>query len=249
MNYIKEFWDNQAKSFKGSPEASWGDSYAVALEVQNIGRYISEGDSVLDVGCANGHATVSQLERNPRFIVGVDYSEEMIKQAEERNRHILIQFRVADILALPFPNDSFDVVYTTRCLINLPTWEQQLKGIQECIRVAKKRVVFSEGFYEPLVKLNCLRNIFGLSPLVEHDFNRYLKKERLESWLYENKYLFECNDFSSLYYIGSRVLREVFTDYKTFEGYGNPINELFFDLQKVHSGGGVGIQQIYMITK
>jgi len=35
--------------------------------------------------------------------------------------------------------DNYDVVYTTRVLVNLPTWEQQKKGIAECLRVTKKK--------------------------------------------------------------------------------------------------------------
>ena len=38
-------------------------------------------------------------------------------------------------------------------------------------------VIFSEAFWEPLTRLNALRALAGLAPLVEHDFNRYIKQE------------------------------------------------------------------------
>jgi len=42
---------------------------------------------VLDVGCANGHSTFQQLERQPgaRF-TGVDYADNMIKYAKQEKK-------------------------------------------------------------------------------------------------------------------------------------------------------------------
>jgi ubiquinone/menaquinone biosynthesis C-methylase UbiE len=105
-----------------------------------------------------------------------------------------IRFEVASILALPFGDGAFDVAYTTRALINLPTWEEQQKAILESLRVVRPSgtLVISEGFWEPLCLLNTLRLLFRLEPLVEHDFNRYLKKAKLEAWLRELKVTFEA---------------------------------------------------------
>ena len=69
--------------------------------------------------------------------------------------------------------------------ILLNSWEEQKKAINECLRVTKPggKVIFSEGFWEPFVLLNSLRTIMQLPPLVEHDFNRYIKQNRLEEYL------------------------------------------------------------------
>src|SRR5687767_14211979 len=83
-NFIKEFWENQAIEHKELPSASWGDNFAIDLEVTNIGKHIQAGSKVLDVGCANGFATVRQLaDRKPAHITGIDFSENMIKYACE----------------------------------------------------------------------------------------------------------------------------------------------------------------------
>jgi ubiquinone/menaquinone biosynthesis C-methylase UbiE len=246
-NYIKEYWDKQAE--REGAKVSWDDNYMVSLEIDNIGRHIRAGDDVLDVGCSNGHATVIQLYNIPNIrIVGLDYSEQMIKQAKQAYQHNNLKFEVGNIKKLPFEDNSFDLVYTTRCLINLPTWKQQLQGIKECIRVTRRKVIFSEGFYEPFIKLNSLRNIAGLKLLEEHDFNRYLKKYRLEQFLNDNNFSWECMDFSSVYYLGSRFLRELVTKIEDYKGYTNPINKIFYDIEKEYSGGGFGIQQMYIIT-
>ena len=260
-NFIKEFWDNQAKTFNTSPDVSWKDEFAIDLEVKNISKYIENGDSVLDVGCANGFAAIRQAEMRDITITGVDYSEEMIAQAniafKDENTHINTEvipvmkasFQVADVRKLPFEDEAFDVTYTTRVLINLPNWEDQIEGMKECFRVTKKGgvLILSEAFYEPLQLLNAMRQLKNLPPLVEHDFNRYLKKSKLEKFLTEAEINFECIDFSSVYYLGSRFFRELVV--QEDNSYTNPINRAFYELEGKIDGGGFGIQQAYIIRK
>jgi len=255
-NFIKDFWEKQAITHKEAPSASWGDNFAIDLEVENIGRYIKEGDTVLDVGCANGFASLRQLkDRKPAHVTGIDFSYNMIRYAlEVRSDHPQkeqLHFETGDITNIQFKDNSFDVVYTTRVLINLPNWQDQIRGINECIRVAKKggTIVLSEAFFEPLVLLNSLRLLVQLEPLVEHDFNRYIKKKNIEAYLSESGYKFENIDFSSVYYLGSRFLRELVTNPADYPGYSNPINKIFYDIEKDFSGGGFGIQQAYIIKK
>jgi hypothetical protein len=107
----------------------------------------------------------------------------------------------------------------------------------------------SEAFWEPLVLLNALRALKSLTPLVEHDFNRYIKKEALSDFLDSHGLKFEIEDFSSIYYLGSRFLRELVTTPADYPGYSNPINKIFYDIEKSFSGGGFGIQQAFVIQK
>jgi ubiquinone/menaquinone biosynthesis C-methylase UbiE len=255
-NFIKDFWESQAEKYTTSHAASWGDNFAIDLEINTVGEYIKEGDVVLDMGCANGFAAIRHLnDRNPAKIFGLDYAPNMVKFAnkvkEEISEKDKLDFEVGDILNIKFNDNTFDVVYTTRVIINLPNWKEQIRAIDECIRVAKPGgiIIFSEAFYEPLVLLNALRSLKQLPPLVEHDFNRYIKKDRLEKHLSNKNLIFECNEFSSVYYLGSRFLRELVTIPSDYPGYSNPINQLFYDIEKNYSGGGFGIQQAYIIKK
>jgi ubiquinone/menaquinone biosynthesis C-methylase UbiE len=255
LDRILKFWNSQAESFGTSHNASWGDNFAIELEINTIDAFLNEGDTVLDVGCANGHATIRHIEKNIASIMGVDFSESMIREAlVNKERHLgkeKMNFSVGDVRHLEFADNSFDAVYTTRTLINLPNWEEQMQGIAECIRVCKKggRVIFSEAFWEPLALLNSMRLLFSLPPLVEHDFNRYLKISKLEEYLNDKKIQFERIDFSSVYYLGSRFLRELVTVPEDYPGYSNPINKIFFEIEREYSGGGLGVQQAYVVYK
>jgi len=254
-DFIKEVWDNSAESHGASHWASWGDEYAISLEIEEIGKHIKDNQKILDIGCSNGFAAFKHAEDNFSIdIIGVDFSEKMIEQAQKvlkEHPKENVSFALGDIRDIEFEDNTFDLVYTSRVVINLPNWEDQMQAILECIRVTKKggTIILSEAFWEPLVKLNTIRSIMGLDSLVEHDFNRYIKKAKLKEFLSAREYSYEVKDFTSVYYFGSRVLREIITDYQNYKGYDNPINKEFYSLEKKYSGGDVGIQQAFIINK
>lgn len=255
-NFIKEYWENQAREHKSSHEASWGDNFMIDLEIETIGKHFGINQNVLDVGCANGYSTFRQAEAHDiSSITGIDFAENMISEARQRQSGIKldknISFEVGDVRNLNFDDNTFDLVYTTRVIINLPNWNEQMNAIDECLRVVKPKgkVVLSEAFWEPLVLMNSLRALKQLYPLVEHDFNRYIKKLKLEEFLLQRKICFEVDEFSSVYYLGSRFLRELVTDISEYPGFTNPINKIFYEIEKQFSGGGFGIQQAYVLTK
>jgi len=253
-DYIRVYWEKQGRKHTKSHEASWGDKFAIELEIETIGKYFSKNYDVLDIGCANGWSAFRQLEKHQvKSFTGIDFAESMIEAAKavsaEKGYGNSTKFEVGDIRSLRYPDESFDLVYTTRALINLPTWEEQKLGILESLRVAKKggTIIFSEAFWEPLILLNALRSLKKLPPLVEHDFNRYLKGPRLEEFLVSKNLKFTVEDFCSIYYLGSRFLRELVTDAAVYPGYTNPINEIFYNVEQDFSGGGFGIQKAYVI--
>ena len=255
-DFIKEYWEGQGQLHGASHWASWGDNWMIDLEIDAIGKHIKNGDRVLDIGCANGYSTFRQAgSRKLTSITGVDFASNMVLAAQKaKQQNGLgkdIEFMEGDIRSLEFPDNTFDIAYTTRVLINLPTWQQQMQGIAECIRVVKPNgiVVLSEGFWEPLMLLNAMRALKSLSPLVEHDFNRYLKLSALEIYLKSLGLNYQLDDFSSIYYLGSRFLRDLVTDPAAYPGFSNPINKLFFEIEKQFSGGGFGVQQVVVIEK
>lgn len=254
-NFIKDFWDSQAITFGMSHSVSWKDIFMINLEVENISKLLKNHNNyVLDIGCANGYSTIKQLEKSCiNKIVGVDFSEKMIEKARQRieiENIENIDFIHGDILDLPFENNTFDAVYTTRVLINLPSWELQKKALDECIRVAKPNglIIISEAFWEPLVHLNALRSIANLPSLTEHDFNRYIKKDKLDQYLRGKNLQFKTVEFSGLYYVGTRFLRELINNNQN-QDYTNEFNKLFYEVENKYSVDKFGIQQIYYFEK
>ena len=59
--HVLEFYEGLASATKPN-ESTWGDTYAVDLEIANISSYIKNGDNVLDIGCANGFSTLQNVQ-------------------------------------------------------------------------------------------------------------------------------------------------------------------------------------------
>lgn len=248
-DFILERWEQQASTYGLSHEASWGDSHMIALEIAEICDALPDAGRVLDVGCANGYSTEEILKRRPHLdMVGIDFSPEMIRLAQKRatGTDSGVTYETADVRHLPYSDASFDAVYTTRTLINLPNWEEQEAAIRELLRVTRPGgiVLISEAFWEPLCKLNAVREIAGLPPLVEHDFNRYLKLNKVRQLFQSLGVEWTHTGFSSVYYLGTRFLREIATTVEDYEGYSNPLNAVFFELETTYSGGPFSVQAL-----
>ena len=103
--FIKEFWENQAKKYKGSHMASWGDTNALKLEFDLISKYICSGHKVLDVGCSGGQF-LNSFDPDKWIRLGVDIEQH---DAEFAKKEFGIDVRVGHILELDW-NEKFDLV-------------------------------------------------------------------------------------------------------------------------------------------
>jgi len=93
--------------------------------------------NVLDVGCGGGQTVLLLKKRYPHLrLTGIDLSESLIARARQRaqRRASSVQFEVANAQALPFPDQSFDIVFS---LGSVKHWPDPLQGIAECWRVLK----------------------------------------------------------------------------------------------------------------
>lgn len=113
---------------------------------RSIERYLREralprkdDAEILDAGCGTGLLTLAILKtlRRPARITAIDLSAPSLAEAKqaaskERTRHA-IRFLQANLLALPFADDSFDFIATSGALEYVPLGE----GLAELARVLR----------------------------------------------------------------------------------------------------------------
>jgi ubiquinone/menaquinone biosynthesis C-methylase UbiE len=138
---IKSYWDGRAASAAlERTVVTLPDHNQRRLEIETICRFLSSTDRLLDIGCGNGYATAvySPLVRE---VIAIDYSEPMIERARKENPDLPnVAFRLGNVMALDFAAESFDTALTQRCLINLPTWEDQKAALTNIHRVLRAGV-------------------------------------------------------------------------------------------------------------
>jgi len=83
-------------------------------------NHLRPGMSLLDVGCGPGTITADLAGLvGPGKVVGVDREESVVAAAANDHAGSGVDFRVADVYRLPFPDGSFDVVHAHQVLQHL----------------------------------------------------------------------------------------------------------------------------------
>jgi ubiquinone/menaquinone biosynthesis C-methylase UbiE len=131
-------------ALKARQHGAWssGDYAVVGTTLQIVGEELCEaldlraGQTVLDVAAGNGNISLAAARRWCD-VVATDYVPSLLERARERARaeRLAIEFREADAEALPFENESFDVVVSTFGVMFTPDQDQ---AAFELVRVCKR---------------------------------------------------------------------------------------------------------------
>ena len=101
--------------------------------LQVAAEQVGSPSTILDVGCGTGKLLKSARGRFPGArLVGVDAAVEMVKYAQSSTPDGTIEFRQATAEELPFPDASFDLVFST---MTFHHWHNQARGAAEVARV------------------------------------------------------------------------------------------------------------------
>ena len=227
---ILEHYKVQAAKHKDSALSTMEDPITRQKEVDLIRNFFNlpsiqtKTRDVLEIGCGNGY-TLNLLQ--PQFksfnFTGLDFSEDLLAIARERNLDS-VKFVQGDVRKLQFKDESFDVVYTERCIINLLSWEEQQLALNEMHRVLRKGgyLFFMESFTEGYDNLNKARNELGLDSIPMPHHNLYFEKEVFEPFVRTKFEILFANElggngtevprnFLSSHYFTARVLHPLLT--------------------------------------
>ncbi len=112
--------------------------------------HIAQAREVLVVGCGIGISCAYIAKKRGCHVVGVDISEKMLEwshqRAHEERVENKVEFRVADVLDLPFATDRFDAVLVESVIAFV---DDKARAIRECVRVTRPGgyVGLNESFY------------------------------------------------------------------------------------------------------
>ncbi|MBU0570004.1 class I SAM-dependent methyltransferase [Patescibacteria group bacterium] len=158
-DHYDSFYKKSSEKFK--KYEFHGHGKLVTGEKPNFFEYLkkfgNKNFKVLDLGCGSGELT---LKLSPFFkeIVGIDPFDDYIKSAENLKRAIKVGnviFKVADGKNLPFEDDYFDIVFSSRGPLSA-----NIDFIRESFRVLKKGGLMIEETIGEKDKIE-LKKIFG----------------------------------------------------------------------------------------
>lgn len=133
MSHNKETFEQMYR--KGSVPWDSGKPY------QQLVDYVDQNNPcrVLDVGCGTGTDAI-YLAKNGFEVKGIDISEKAVKIAESKAQKIgiSIDFRLGNVLDMPFENETFEFVNDNGCFHSLQKSVQKT-FVKEVSRVMKPR--------------------------------------------------------------------------------------------------------------
>ncbi len=218
---IKYYWEERAKNNAEVVTSTTDDVYLRELEIRSISETINHlsiknGGMVADIGCGDGYSTISVAMNAPKLnFSGVDYSQNMILNANKRleasvdlkNR---VSFAVGDVTDLNscFGETLFPCVLTDRCLINLESYERQVKAISQIAGhvLPGGYYLAIENFIEGHNNMNETRRAIGLAEINVRWHNLFFTEEGFKNAVKPFFELVEMKDFTSSYYFATRVI-------------------------------------------
>ena len=115
---LREHWDAQADAWGRFARTPGHDPFHDEFNFPAFLELLPPpGRATLDLGCGEGRVG-AELVRRGHSVVGVDASPAMVELARERHEAV-----VADATALPFADESFDLVVAYMSLMNLDELE------------------------------------------------------------------------------------------------------------------------------
>lgn len=132
--FAYDYWDGDRRINYGGYRYMEGRWEKVArLMAERYG--LKAGDKILDVGCGKGFLLYDFTKVVPGIEVhGIDISSYAIENSKEEIRDRL---QVGNATSLPWPDKSFDFVYSINTLHNLHNYDLD-KALREMERVGKK---------------------------------------------------------------------------------------------------------------
>ena len=106
-----------------------------------VSSQIEETDIVLECACGTGMIS-EKIAGKCRKLVATDFSQGMLKQTRRKCRkYENVEVRFADMTALDFPDESFDVVVAANVIHLLDEPDQALKELDRVCRQGGKLIV------------------------------------------------------------------------------------------------------------
>jgi len=171
---VKDLWENLGSSNSNGKLVTHRDVEQVNLEIYTIMKYLRGSDRVMDMGCGTGFSTAFYA-RACKQVIGLDYAKSMIESAKKCYKAKNLEFHQQNVLNLGDQFSRFSTIITTRCLINLNSWNQQKKAIENLhSRIGKGgQLILVEGSKQGREELNKLRVSVGLPkmPKVWHNID------------------------------------------------------------------------------
>lgn len=136
--HTQKFYDEQAKGY-AALRARPIQLYTDKLEREVMAPLVAQARDILDLGCGEGRLTrwiaEQKREQGGAFSVhGADFSPGMVDAAKALNGDLPATYGVGDAMALPYADNSYDLIVSCTAPNNFPSLDGALDEIRRVLR-------------------------------------------------------------------------------------------------------------------
>ncbi len=147
-NDIKLFYNSSDRYFdicESRPQASFQNLIDV------INQYVPKGSKLLEFGCGTGNLAGLIGQENYK-VLGVDISDRFIEYSKEKFGAPNINFQVVGFGQLPFPDKSFDCIYTCAVLEHCYDVDKIIQDFHRLLKPGGTLVIGTPNLISPFTR-------------------------------------------------------------------------------------------------
>ncbi|MEF3073840.1 class I SAM-dependent methyltransferase [Methylobacter sp. Wu1] len=112
-------------------------------EMDFLASLLKTGEKVLEIGCSNGHITEYLHEKAGCNILGLDYADIAIAQAQARTRDkaATLNFRCADLIQDELPGGDYDVILAIDSIYFMGDYNKTLTKLNAKLRPGSRMII------------------------------------------------------------------------------------------------------------
>lgn len=148
MSNWKKFYKKESVNYDQTRYGYWyGNLFALLHEnaMMEMLNNIEEKRIILDVASGTGH-NLKALSNCGSLVIALDMTHEMLLESRKKHWKTSVGYMIGDAFYLPFADNSFNVVSSSRFIHLFPLKQQQLL-VDEMIRVLKPGGYLIVDFY------------------------------------------------------------------------------------------------------
>lgn len=112
-------------------------------EMAFLASLLKPGEKVLEVGCSNGHISEHLQQQSGCHILGVDYADIAIAQAQFRTRDksAMLNFQCVDLIQDELPDGDYDVVLAIDSIYFMGDYNKTLAKLNARLRPGGRMII------------------------------------------------------------------------------------------------------------
>lgn len=179
---------------------------------------LPDGLRWLDMGCGTGALSQTILKQcAPSGVIGIDPSDDYIAYANSSTYSGVASFQVGDAQALPFDDESFDVVVSALAINFVP---DKTRAASEMVRVVRRGGTAALYVWDLAGSMNMMRHFWKVATTVDPEAVR--QNNARGSEITRPEALTDLFNDAGLQEIETRPIN-IMTSYQKFDDYWLPI--------------------------